>query len=62
MTVRGKQIVLSDFDATIMSDCIDYAQLNYEDGRKYPYIEKPDKFSHRKWVAWEEMVYTYFTS
>ena len=62
MTLRGKHIVLADFDATTMADCIYEAKLDYEDGKKDLYIEKPDKFLHSKWVAWEEMVYTYFTA
>ena len=46
----------------MMEDFMDEAKLEYEDGKKEPNIKKPDKFSHRKWSAWEEMVYTYFTS
>ena len=42
--------------------CIDETKLEYGDGKKYPDTENPDKFSHSKWVAWEEMVYTYFTA
>ena len=45
-----------------MSYCIDEAKLEYEDWKKDPHTEKPDNFSHSKWVAWEEMVYTYFTA
>ena len=62
LTLRGKHIVLADFDATIMADFIDEDKLDYKDGKKYPNIEKSDKFLHSKWVAWEDMVYTYFTS
>ena len=29
LTPRYKQIILSDFDATIMADCIDEAKLDY---------------------------------
>ena len=58
----GKQIVLDDFDATMMEYCIYEAKLDYKDGKKDSYIQKLDKFSHSKWVAWEEMVYTYFTA
>ena len=46
----------------MMTDCIDEANLDYKDGKKDPYIEKPDKFSHSKCVPWEDMVYTYFTA
>ena len=56
-TLRGKHIVLVDFDATVMEYFIDESKLDYEDGKKYPDIEKTDKFSHSKWVTWEEMVY-----
>ena len=62
MTLRDKQIVLVDFDTTMMEDCTDEFMLDYEDGKKDPDIKKTDKFSHSKWVAWEEMVYTYFTA
>ena len=62
MTLRDKHIVLSEFDATMMKYCRDEATLEYEDGKKEPDIEKPDKLSNRKWVVWGEMVYTYFTS
>ena len=62
MTLRGKQIVLVDFDATMMADFIDEAKLDHEDGKKDTDIDKPDKFSNSKWVAWEDMVYTYFTT
>ena len=58
MTLRGKHIVLTDFDATMMAYCIDEEKLDYKDGKKDPDIENPDKFSHSKWVAWGEMVYT----
>ena len=61
-TLRGKHIELVDFDANRMSDCIDEAKLDYEDGEKDPYTKKPDNLSHSKWVAWEGMVYTYFTA
>ena len=46
----------------MMSDCIDEAKFEYEDGEKDPETEKPDNFSHIKWLSWEEMVYTYFTA
>ena len=46
----------------MMADCIYEAKLYYEDGKKDLNIKKPDKFSHSKWVAWEETVYTYFTT
>ena len=62
MTLRGKHIVLADFYATMMADCIYEARLEYEDGKKDPDIDKPDKFSHSKWVSWEDMVYNYFTA
>ena len=45
-----------------MADCIDEAELDYKYGKNDLDIKKPDKFSHSKWVAWEEMLYTYFTS
>ena len=45
-----------------MVDCIDEENLEYEDRKKYPDTEKPDKFSHRTWVSWEDMVYTYFVA
>ena len=61
-TLRGKHIDLADFDATMMSDFIDEAKFEYEDGEKDPETEKPDNFSHIKWLSWEEMVYTYFTT
>ena len=38
------------------------AKLDYECGKKDPDIKKTDNLSHIKWVAWEEMVYTYFTA
>ena len=46
LILRGKQIVLADFDTTIMADCIYEAKLEYEYGKNYPYINKPEKFSH----------------
>ena len=52
LTLRGKHIVLDDFDATTMVACIYEAKLDYEDGKKNPDIKKPDKFSHIKCVAW----------
>ena len=33
--------------------------MDYKDGKKYPDIEKPNNFSHSKWVAGEDIVYTY---
>ena len=53
MNHRGKHIVLAEFYATLMVDCIDESKLDYEDGNKYPDTEKPDNLSHRKWVSWE---------
>ena len=35
--------------------------MDYEDSKKEPDTKKPDKFSHIKWLFWEETVYTYFT-
>ena len=61
LTLQGEHIVLADFDATMMADFIDEEKLYYKYGKKDPYIEKTDKLSHSKWLAWEEMVYTYFT-
>ena len=58
LTFRGKQTVLDDFDDTMMADCIYEANFEHEDGKKDSDTKKPDKFSHSKWVAWEEMVYT----
>ena len=58
LTLRGKHIALDDFDATMMADCIDEDNLDYEYGKKVSDIKKPDNFSHIKWVAWEDMVYT----
>ena len=45
LTLRGKHMVLAEFDASMMADCIVEVKLDYEDGKKYPYIEKPDKLS-----------------
>ena len=53
MTLRVKHIVVSDFDATVMVDFIYEAKVYYEDGKTDSDIEKPDKFSHKKWVSWE---------
>ena len=53
---------MDDFYATMMAYFIDEAKLDCEDGNKDPDINKPDKVSHIKWVAWEDMVYTYFTA
>ena len=58
LTLRGIHIVLVDFDATMMVDCIDEAKLDYENRKNDPDIKKPDKFLHKNWVAWEDMVYT----
>ena len=60
--LRGKQIFLADFYATMVSYCKDEANLDHEDRKKDPYIENPDNLSHSKWVVWDEMVYTSFTS
>ena len=49
---QGGYIVLDVFHDTIMAYCIDETKLYYEDGKNNPYIEKTDKFSHIKWVAW----------
>ena len=46
LTLRGKHIALDDFDATMMADCIDEANLDYEYGKKGSDIKKPDNFSH----------------
>ena len=45
-----------------MADCIYEAQFDYEDGKKEPDIQKPDKFSRINWLAWDDMFYTYFTN
>ena len=52
LTLRGKHIVLDNFDATMKEDCINEAKLEYKYGEKDPDINKPDKYSHSKWVAW----------
>ena len=52
LTLRGKQIVLADFDTTMMAYYIYEANLNYKDGKKEPDIDKPDKFSHSKLISW----------
>ena len=52
LTLSSKHIVLDDFDATMMADCIDEAKLEYKYGKKDPEIDKPDNFSHSNWVAW----------
>ena len=46
----------------MMADFIYESKLDYGDGKKDQDIEKPDKFSHSKWVSWEDMVYIYFTT
>ena len=62
LTLRGKYIFLAYFDATMMVYCIYEEKLDYYDWKKDPDIEKLDKLSHRKWVAYNEMVYTYFNT
>ena len=62
LNFRGKQIVLDDFDVNMMAYCICEANLEYEDRKKNQDIKKPDKFSHIKWLVWEDMVYNYFTA
>ena len=47
-TLRGKNIVLDDFYATIMADYIYEEKLDYKDGKKDLDIKKPDNFSHGK--------------
>ena len=34
LTFRGKHIVLANFDATMVTDCIDEAKLDYKDDQK----------------------------
>ena len=34
LTLRGKHIVLANFDATMVTDCIDEAKLDYKDDQK----------------------------
>ena len=36
LTLRGKHVVLADFDVTMMADFIDEEKLDYEDGKKDP--------------------------
>ena len=62
LTLRGKHIFLAYLDSTLTVDFIDEAKLDYKDEKKDPYIEKLYKFSRSKWVAWGEMVYTYFVA
>ena len=62
LTLRGKKIVLADFDATMMAYCIDEENFDYKDRKKDPDTNKTDNLSHIKWLAWEEMVYTYSTA
>ena len=56
LTLRGEHIDPSDFDANLMEYFIDEAKLENVDVKKDPEIKKPDKLSHNKWVAWEDMV------
>ena len=62
MNLKGKHIILDDFDATVMVYCIYEAKLDYEDRKKDPDIKKPNNLLRNKWLALEEMVYTYFTT
>ena len=62
LTLSETQIELSEFNATMMADFIDEENFNYKDGKKDPDIDKPDNISHRKWLVWEDMGYTYFNN
>ena len=52
LTLRGKYIVFAYFDATMMEYCIGESKLDYKNRKNDPDINKPDKFSYRKWVSW----------
>ena len=62
LTLSETHIELSDFNATMMADFIYEAKFDFEDGKKDPDIDKPDHISHRKWLVWEDMGYTYFNN
>ena len=62
LTLGETHIELSEFNATMMADFIDEANFDYEDGKKDSDIDKPDNISHRKWLVWEDMGYTYLNN
>ena len=53
LTLRGKKIDLSDFDATMMADIIHEARLDCEGGKHDLDNDKTDDFSQSRSVGWE---------
>jgi len=62
LTLRGLQVDITAFDDEMLTEAIDEAKLEYEEGKVESVLAKPEKFSHEKWSIWEESIYNYFTS
>jgi hypothetical protein len=62
LTLRGLEVDITSFNDVMLTDSIDEAKLEYEEGKVESALAKPDKFSHDKWSIWEEAIYNYFTS
>lgn len=61
-TRRGKQVDVNDYKDNPEEYKL-CAETDYQEGEHdAPPVSKPEKFSYKTWIEWEESVYTYFDS
>ena len=58
--LRGCTISFPDFTQQVLVENMEEVRIAYEEEKGEDMdIDKPDKFSHEKWIQWEESVNNY---
>ena len=60
--LRGKDLNLNLFDENTLEESLEESELHFEESEKKDEAEKPVKFTHDKWIQWEESIITYFSA
>ena len=62
MLLRGYTLVCDGFDAAMIRQLMDDAEIHYSKSKRDSNAQTPFKFKYDEWIEWQQSVLTYFTS
>ena len=61
MLLRGHTLVCNGFDASMMRQSMNDAEIHYAKSKRDSNAKTPSKFKYDEWVDWQQSVITYLT-
>ena len=62
MLLRGHNIFCDGFDAAMMRQSMNDAEIHYAKSKQDSDAQTPSKFKYDEWIDWQQSVITYITS